>query len=301
MFKKIFLLVAIIVLNPCATKASASDGTIDVAYHTAWSPEIGWINFAADTRGVYVSDTALTGFIWNENAGWINLSPENSNQKVTNNGAGQLSGFAWSEGSGWISFTGITIDEQGKFHGTSASTTSNSNHITFDCDQCDVRTDWRPTRMRSVTPIVTPPPMSGIQVIEPPVPDKIIPPETNINSVPTTLTTSTQQNIIHPMPIIFVHKQSPIKLFTKNLYFGIKHPEVKNLQIFLNTHGFLVAVKGPGSIGNETEFFGQLTVKAVKSFQEYYAHEILRPLNLKKATGQFYEKTRTKINSLLLK
>lgn len=42
---------------------------------------------------------------------------------------------------------------------------------------------------------------------------------------------------------------------------------VKQLQSFLNTHGFTVAFSGYGSIGNETTFFGPATKRALLRFQ----------------------------------
>lgn len=54
---------------------------------------------------------------------------------------------------------------------------------------------------------------------------------------------------------------------TTNLSFGMIHPEVLTLQQILNAKGFLVATSGPGSIGNETDKFGNLTRKAVRNFQ----------------------------------
>lgn len=56
--------------------------------------------------------------------------------------------------------------------------------------------------------------------------------------------------------------------FLNNLYYGITSPDVKQLQIRLNKdQRTQVAVKGAGSPGNETEFFGGLTLRAVKKYQ----------------------------------
>lgn len=55
----------------------------------------------------------------------------------------------------------------------------------------------------------------------------------------------------------------------KNLIIpGTTGPEVKAIQIFLNTHGYTLTLSGPGSLGNETNFFGALTKAAVKKFQK---------------------------------
>jgi hypothetical protein len=55
--------------------------------------------------------------------------------------------------------------------------------------------------------------------------------------------------------------------FTKTLHAGMTDSDVKKLQQFLNTHGFPLALSGAGSAGNETNFFGSLSLKAVKLFQ----------------------------------
>lgn len=60
--------------------------------------------------------------------------------------------------------------------------------------------------------------------------------------------------------------------FTKDLFFGITDPEVKELQKFLNKNGFPVATKGAGSVGKETEYFGFLTRSALVKYQK--AHSI---------------------------
>jgi peptidoglycan hydrolase-like protein with peptidoglycan-binding domain len=54
-----------------------------------------------------------------------------------------------------------------------------------------------------------------------------------------------------------------------DLKFGKTNSTVKQLQLFLNDNGFYETEVGPGSPGNETEYFGETTVSGVKVFQEY--------------------------------
>jgi hypothetical protein len=55
--------------------------------------------------------------------------------------------------------------------------------------------------------------------------------------------------------------------FPRDLILGTTGPDVKLLQIYLNTHGYPVAITGPGSKGQETLLFGGLTKKAVIKYQ----------------------------------
>lgn len=55
--------------------------------------------------------------------------------------------------------------------------------------------------------------------------------------------------------------------FTRNLDVGTTGSDVKDLQRFLNSRGFTVAQVGPGSLGNETDMFGNATKAALAKFQ----------------------------------
>ncbi len=98
-----------------------------------------------------------------------------------------------------------------------------------------------------------------------------------------------------------VKEKEPIKkanvLITKNLKIGDDNAEVKLLQEFLNSRGFLVAESGPGSIGQETTRFGRGTQEALIKFQEFNSELILKPFGLTQGTGVVGEMTRKLINS----
>lgn len=87
--------------------------------------------------------------------------------------------------------------------------------------------------------------------------------------------------------------------FKRTLKLGSQGDDVKALQVFLNTHGFILVRSGPGSPGNETSLYGKLTAAAVAKFQEAYADQILSPLGFKKGTGIFGDATMKAVNSVL--
>ena len=56
--------------------------------------------------------------------------------------------------------------------------------------------------------------------------------------------------------------------FTRDLQLNSTGADVRELQQFLNTHGFLVASTGPGSPENETTYFGAKTKSALMNLQK---------------------------------
>lgn len=136
--------------------ASETVGTINASHAYAWGENIGWINLAPTNSsdeyvGLTITDSGLTGYGWSSKYGWINFQPSNSSQGVSNTTAGSLSGSAWVSGLGWLDLSGISIGENGVFAGTVGSTGSTVGRVTFDCDNCSVQTDWRPTSARTAT------------------------------------------------------------------------------------------------------------------------------------------------------
>ncbi|MDD4804170.1 MAG: metallophosphoesterase [Candidatus Pacebacteria bacterium] len=55
--------------------------------------------------------------------------------------------------------------------------------------------------------------------------------------------------------------------FYRDLYVGISGEDVLQLQKFLNSIGYIIAVTGPGSVGNESMYFGNLTKQALSRWQ----------------------------------
>src|SRR3990167_2997665 len=75
-----------------------------------------------------------------------------------------------------------------------------------------------------------------------------------------------------------------VSTFVRNLELGMSGADVKALQVYLNTHGYVVSSSGPGSPGNETSKFGGATRAAVIKFQ--------KANGITPAVGYFGPKTR---------
>jgi len=86
-------------------------------------------------------------------------------------------------------------------------------------------------------------------------------------------------------------------VFTQNLHYRAISPEVAALQQYLNAHDAPVAAIGPGSPGEETDYFGLLTYAALVKFQDAHAAEILTPVGLTQASGYFGPATRAFVNN----
>ncbi len=86
------------------------------------------------------------------------------------------------------------------------------------------------------------------------------------------------------------------KLFAYNLSWGDIKEDVRRLQQYLNSNGFVLADSGPGSLNNETDRFGTLTYLALIAFQNTHAEEILIPVGITQGTGYLGSSTRAFIN-----
>lgn len=97
--------------------------------------------------------------------------------------------------------------------------------------------------------------------------------------------------VFSPSTGILCPKDIPNKfIFLNNLYSGVTHLDVKELQKYLNTHGFVLALSGPGSLGNEINNFGPLTKQALIKFQQ--------AKNITPAIGYFGPITRGVMNGI---
>lgn len=86
-------------------------------------------------------------------------------------------------------------------------------------------------------------------------------------------------------------------VFQRPLQYRDRGEDVRQLQIYLNTHGATLVSEGAGSPGLETDFFGALSYDALVRFQEMHAEVILKPLGLSKGTGFFGTATAGFVNS----
>jgi len=161
--KKLYLSILIIILfSGVSSVCLAGYGTILPDQSHTFGDRLGWINFGCDNCDVHITDTALTGYAWSKQYGWINLSPDNAgvrNQCIAD--VGRLSGKAWSKSLGWLDFTGATIDGNGIFKGETEGVLTKAGKINFNCDNCDVATNFRcssPAQVliNSITDVTTP-------------------------------------------------------------------------------------------------------------------------------------------------
>ncbi len=105
-----------------------------------------------------------------------------------------------------------------------------------------------------------------------------------ISSNPNNSVSTTTNNFISTTTVVIDNAK-----FTKNLFFGDTDPEVKMLQQFLNAKGYTVVTTGPGSLGKETDYFGNATKSALIKFQ---INNNINP------TGNFGPITRELVNSI---
>jgi len=89
-----------------------------------------------------------------------------------------------------------------------------------------------------------------------------------------------------------VIEKKPSFQFKEDLKVGSRGDEVRELQKCLAKFPEIYPS------GEVTGYFGNLTKKAVKAFQEKFREDILEPFGLKEGTGKVREKTREKLNEV---
>ncbi|MEJ2745614.1 MAG: hypothetical protein P8123_08040, partial [bacterium] len=152
----------------------ASEGNIDSTDKYAWGENNGWYNYRPTHGGATVADGGVSGYIWQENVGWIKLAyggiPPYGNTSstdwgVNNDGNGNLSGFGWSEKTGWVNFnpthSQVVIDAYGNFSGYAWAEGVGWIHFaSMSPVAYKVKTDWTsgPTPTPTETPTETPTP-----------------------------------------------------------------------------------------------------------------------------------------------
>ena len=94
---------------------------------------------------------------------------------------------------------------------------------------------------------------------------------------------------------LFKNEDGTAFTFNKSLSLGSSgssyNSDIKKLQVFLNSAGYMVASTGPGSIGNETNKFGPATKRALLKFQ--------KAIGIRGANGMLGPVTRKVINQLI--
>lgn len=85
---------------------------------------------------------------------------------------------------------------------------------------------------------------------------------------------------------------------TRNLSLGDRGEDVRELQVLLNRDARTqLATSGSGSPGNETDYFGTLTLDAVKRFQAVHASSVLAPVGVSTPTGFVGPSTRAQLDT----
>lgn len=108
-----------------AAPALAQTRTVSHAHKAAWAENCGttnWRDANFGAQGARLHASFLSGFVWVENIGWLNLgdaAPASGSAYANATGAdfgvnlhpatGALSGLAWGENVGWINFSGGSI------------------------------------------------------------------------------------------------------------------------------------------------------------------------------------------------
>jgi hypothetical protein len=138
----------------CKTIDCSSYGNVN------WKPTLN-----ANTTGavaVTITDSSITGYLWGDEIGWVNLQPTGYGVTVNPN-TGALSGYAYANVGSWINFSptsvsggtpvGVSINAQGQFTGWAYVSGINGGWMEFDCSLAStcMQTDWRPVPSRTAS------------------------------------------------------------------------------------------------------------------------------------------------------
>lgn len=175
-FFKYFIFFVLLTLTVTAhTEASTSSGTIDSSSKITricqdvscstfgqvnWKPTLNTNTTGA--TAISITDSAITGHLWGNQLGWINLAPTGSGVFVSPS-TGVLSGMAFSSTGSWINFApqsvsggtqvGVSINTSGEFVGWAWVSGAYGGWMKFDCTDSNtcIKTDWRPLSAREVS------------------------------------------------------------------------------------------------------------------------------------------------------
>jgi len=305
---KNILCFGIIVFSLLYTNNFVSAANIDGTSKYAWSESVGWFDFS----NVTVADSELTGYAYNDNTGWLSLNCSNTsscgtvNYSVTNDGNGNLDGDAWSESLGWFDFNGVSIStDSGDFSGYAYN--DNTGWLSLNCSNTSscgtvdykVSTTWAGISEEGENRLGAHRRSSGGGSSRSSNDNEK---ETQKVSVSSQDKTDELIDLLISLGIISEGDRENIENllnssgsknqdFLKDLELGDQDSDVKRLQEFLNTNGYILTTEGLGSIGDETTFFGSLTVSALIKFQS--------DNSISPAVGYFGPITRSFINNLL--
>lgn len=203
---------------------------------------------------------------------------------VLPNATSGSSGYYFSQGShnsGWIQ----TNSWQDTGLACGASYTYNVKYRNGDSTETATTSQSFSTNPCAVSAIA-----AGAVLISPQISQQTIPQQTNATQ--SQQPTQSTSNFISTIPTAFS--------FQTNFKQGKVGLSVEYLQIILNQDpDTQVSQIGVGSLGKETNYFGQKTKQAVIRFQEKYANEILKPWGFTEGTGIVGKTTRAKLNELL--
>ena len=125
-----------------------------------WKPTLN-----ANTTGatpVTITDSGISGYLWGDEIGWINLQPTGAGVTVNPN-TGALSGYAYASVGSWINFSptaisggppvGVSINSSGQFTGWAYVSGIYGGWMEFDCLSAStcIQTDWRSVPSSSVS------------------------------------------------------------------------------------------------------------------------------------------------------